>query len=192
MDFDLSNFALDPAWTYYPSAIVFVLLCIAAWATSLFALPGNWIVVGLAAAFAWLFPKEVGGHGISWMVVGVSVALAAVGEVIEFAAGAAGAAKQGASRRSVLLSLVGAIVGSIVGVMIGAPVPVIGSFVVALLGGGAGAFAGAYLGEMWAGREGVDRVAIGKGAFIGKLWGTLGKLACGAVIVAIIAVDAFF
>ena len=118
--------------------------------------------------------------------------MAAVGEVLEFAAGAAGAAKQGASRRAVALSLVGALVGSIGGVMVGAPVPVLGSFVMALVGGAAGAFAGAYLGETWKGRAEHERIAAGQGAFVGKIWGTLGKLACGAVIVALVAVDAFF
>jgi hypothetical protein len=148
-------------------------------------------VVALVAGFAWLFPEEA-WRGISWLTVGVAAGLALVGEVIEFAAGAAGAAKQGASRRAVVLSLVGALVGSIVGVMIGAPVPLLGSFVMALVGGAAGAFAGAYLGEMWKGRAEDARIAAGQGAFVGKIWGTLGKLATGAVIVAIVAVDALF
>lgn len=148
-------------------------------------------MLALVAGFAWLFPKEA-GHGISWTVVGVSLALAVVGEVIEFAAGAAGAAKQGASRRAIVLSLVGALVGSLAGAMVGTPVPVLGSFVMALVGGASGAFAGAYLGEMWKGRDEPERMAAGQGAFVGKIWGTLGKLACGAVMVAIVAVDAFF
>ncbi|MGD9636000.1 MAG: DUF456 domain-containing protein [Pirellulales bacterium] len=181
----------DPALTYYPTAILLIVLCIAAWSTTLFTLPGNWIVVALAAGFAWLFPEEA-GRGISWWTVGVAGALAVVGEVIEFAASAAGAAKQGASKRAVVLSLVGAIGGSIAGVMVGAPVPILGSFVMALLGGAAGAFAGAYLGEMWKGRTEDERIAAGQGAFVGKIWGTLGKLACGAVAVAIIAADALF
>jgi uncharacterized protein YqgC (DUF456 family) len=180
---------LDPALAYYPAAIVLIALCIGAWSTSLFTLPGNWIVVALAAGFAWLFPEEQ-GHGVGWWTVGVAGALAVVGEVIEFAAGAAGAAKQGASKRAVALSLVGAIIGSVVGVMIGAPVPILGSFVMALLGGAGGAFAGAYVGEMWKGRTESERMAAGQGAFVGKIWGTLGKLASGAVAVAIIAVDA--
>jgi uncharacterized protein YqgC (DUF456 family) len=187
---DISSWNIDPAWVYYPSAILLIALCIVAWLTSLLTLPGNWIVVALAAGFAWLFPHDA-GRGISWTVVGIGLALAVVGEVIEFAASAAGAAKQGASRRSVLLSLVGAMVGSIVGLMIGTPVPVLGSFVMALVGGAGGAFAGAYLGEMWKGRAEHERIAAGQGAFTGKIWGTLGKLACGAVIVAMIAVDAF-
>jgi len=186
---DISSWHLDPAWVYYPSALLLVLLCIAAWLTTLLTVPGNWIVVALAAGFAWLFPQEM-GRGVSWTTVGVAAALAAVGEVIEFAAGAAGAAKQGASRRAVALALVGAMVGSVAGVMVGTPVPVLGSFVMALLGGAGGAFAGAYLGEMWKGRAEHERIAAGQGAFVGKIWGTLGKLACGAVIVAIVAVDA--
>jgi uncharacterized protein YqgC (DUF456 family) len=188
---DLSTWNLDPALVYYPAVLVFVALCIAAWLTSLFTLPGNWFVVALAAGFAWLFPHEA-GRGISWTVVAVAVGLAALGEVIEFAAGAAGAAKQGASRRAVLLALVGAMVGSIAGVLVGAPVPILGSFIMALLGGAGGAFAGAYLGEMWKGRTSDERIAAGQGAFVGKIWGTLGKLACGAVVIAVVTADALF
>ena len=158
---DLSAWNLDLAWVYYPSVVLLVVLCIAAWLTTLFTLPGNWLVVALAAGFAWLFPHEA-GRGVSWATVGVAVGLAALGEVIEFAAGAAGAAKQGASRRAILLALVGAMVGSIVGVLVGSPVPVLGSFIMALLGGAGGAFAGAYLGEMWKGRTVDERIAAGQ------------------------------
>src|SRR3990170_5292147 len=108
---DISSWHIDPAWVYYPSAVLLILICVAAWLTTLVTLPGNWIVVALAAGFAWLFPQEVDGYGIAWTTVGVAAGLALVGEVIEFAAGAAGAAKQGASRRAVALSLVGALVG---------------------------------------------------------------------------------
>jgi uncharacterized protein len=191
MSMDLSAWNLDAAWIYYPAVLVLVALCVVAWLTSLVTLPGNWLVVALAAGFAWLFPQEA-GRGVSWTVVGATAGLAALGEVIEFVAGAAGAAKQGASRRAVLLSLVGALAGSIVGVLIGAPVPVLGAFVMALVGGACGAFAGAYVGEMWKGRAEDARIAAGQGAFMGKIWGTLGKLACGAVSVAIVAADALF
>jgi uncharacterized protein YqgC (DUF456 family) len=147
--------------------------------------------VGLAAVFAWLFP-EAAGRGITWTTVAVLAGVAVLGEIIEFGAGAAGAAKQGASRRSVALSILGAAVGSITGLAIGAPVPVIGSFVMAVLGGAAGAFGGAYLGETWKGRTDEERVAAGKGAFVGRLWGTVGKLAAGAIMLALVAWDALF
>jgi hypothetical protein len=162
-----------------------------AWLLNLFAMPGNWIVLGGAALFAWLLPEEP-GRGVTWTAVFVLIGLAVLGEAIEFLAGAAGAAKQGASRRAIALSMVGAIVGSITGLAIGAPVPIIGSFVMALLGGAGGAFAGAYLGEAWKGRAEPDRAAAGRGAFFGRIWGTVGKLAVGAVMLAIVAFDAFF
>src|SRR6516225_5260304 len=97
---------------YYLVAIALIVLSCLAWLSTLLTLPGNWIVVGLAALFAWWFPAEA-GRGIAWTTVGVAAALAAVGELIEFVAGAAGAAKHGASRRAVALSLVGAMAGSL-------------------------------------------------------------------------------
>jgi len=184
---------MDSAWLYYLWAVLLVLACCAAWLTTLVTLPGNWFIAGFAALFAWLIPEET-GRGVTWTTVAVLLGLAVLGEVIEFGAGAAGAAKQGASKRGVALSMVGAIVGSILGLMAGVPIPipVVGSFVMALVGGAAGAFFGAYLGETWKGRPEEHRVAVGRGAFAGRIWGTVGKLAVGAIMLAILAWDAFF
>jgi uncharacterized protein YqgC (DUF456 family) len=180
-------------WGYYLYASLLVIGCAVAWLLNLVALPGNWIIVGGAALFAWLLPVEV-GRGVSWKLVVVLAVLALVGELIEFAAGAAGAAKKGASRRAVVLSMVGAIVGSVAGVIAGAPIPIpiIGPLVTAILGGAAGAFGGAYLGEAWKGRDEQARTAAGRGAFFGRIWGTVGKFAVGAVMLAVVAWDAFF
>jgi uncharacterized protein YqgC (DUF456 family) len=82
-------------------------------------------------------------------------------------------------------------VGSILGLAVGTPVPVVGSFVMAVLGGAGGAFVGAYIGEYWKGRTEDERIAVGQGAFVGRLWGTVGKLAAGAIMLAIVAWDAF-
>jgi uncharacterized protein len=177
-------------YLYYLAAIFLVLLCCAAWLTTLLTLPGNWLVVGLAALFAWWFPVDA-GRGIAWQTVGIAAGLAAAGEVIEFSAGAAGAAKHGASRRAVALSLVGAMLGSLAGFFVGLPIPILGPLIVAVVGGAAGAFAGAYVGETWKGRPEAEKLAVGHGAFMGRIWGTLGKLAIGAAIVALVAVDAF-
>jgi uncharacterized protein YqgC (DUF456 family) len=178
-------------WNYYLWALLLVVGCAAAWLLNLVTLPGNWIMVGAAALFAWLLPVE-NGRGITWTTVIVLAVLAVIGEIVEFVAGAAGTAKQGASRRAIALSMVGAIVGSIVGLSIGIPIPVAGSLVMALFGGAAGAFAGAYLGEAWKGRDEPARTAAGRGAFFGRIWGTVGKIAVGAVMLAIVAWDAFF
>jgi len=178
-------------WLYYTLAVLLVLAGGLCWLSNLFSLPGNWLLLGLVALFAFLVP-EIKTRGVDWTTVGILLALAVVGEVIEFAAGAAGAAKQGASRRAMLLSLLGAIVGSIFGATAGLPIPVIGSMVGALLGGSAGAFAGAYLGEVWSERPHAAGVAVGRAAFIGRLWGTVGKFAVGGVMLGVTAADALF
>ena len=178
-------------WLYYTLAIALVLAGVVCWLANLLSLPGNWGIVALAALFAWLVPMDE-SRGLSWKAVGILVALAAVGELIEFAAGAAGAAKAGASRRAMMLSLAGAMVGSIAGAAAGAPIPIIGSLVAALAGGSIGAFAGAYVGESWAEGSHEQSVAVGKGAVIGRLWGTLGKFAVGAAMLALTAIDALF
>jgi hypothetical protein len=37
----------------------------------------------------------------------------------------------------------------------------------------------------------MERIAVGRGAFSGRIWGTVGKLAVGAIMLAIAAWDAF-
>jgi uncharacterized protein len=185
---------VPPAWLYYLLALLLVFGCGVAWLTTLFTLPGNWLIVGLAALFAWQLPEPAdGGRGMTWITVLVLLGLAVVGEIIEFGAGAAGAAKQGASRRSVALSIVGAMIGSVAGLFIGMPmIPLIGSLIAAVLAGAVGAFAGAYVGEAWKGRGEDQRIAAGRGAFSGRIWGTVAKLAVGVIMLAIVAYDAFF
>jgi uncharacterized protein YqgC (DUF456 family) len=181
---------MEATWIYYFWALLLVITCGVAWLLSLISLPGNWIMVGAAALYAWIFP-EAADRGLMWSTIALLILLAILGEVIEFGAGAAGAARQGASRRAVALSIVGAMLGSFAGLMIGTPIPILGSFLMAVFGGAVGAFVGAYLGEAWKGRGGDERMAVGRGAFSGRLWGTVGKLAVGAIMLAIVVWDAF-
>jgi hypothetical protein len=81
-------------------------------------------------------------------------------------------------------------VGSIGGAIVGLPVPLVGSAAAALLGGGVGAFAGAYLGESWANRPHGHSMEVAKGAFAGRLWGAVGKFAVGAIMLVLTALDA--
>ena len=111
------------------------------------------------------------------------VVLAALGELLEFLAGALGVTKAGGSRRGAILALVGSLAGGIVGLFVGLPIPVVGPIVGAMLLAGAGAFAGAVLGEQWKGRSFDDSWRIGKAAFWGRLLGTVVKTAIGAVMV---------
>jgi len=187
----MPDFSLDPAWIQIGWGIALVLAAICCWFANVFTLPGNWLIVGLAALFTYFFPPAEYGRGFGWITVGVLALIAVLGEVIEFAAGAAGAAKHGASRRAMLLSIVGAAVGSITGAAVGIPVPIIGPLIAAVGGGAAGAFGGAYLGEVWKGKLHPERTAVSTGALLGRLFGTVGKLAAGAAMVAVLAVMTF-
>lgn len=178
---------------YYTLAVLFVIVNIAALATNLITFPGNWIIVVVTLLFAWLV-KHPSATGVNWWVVGVVFGLALLGEVVEFAAGAAGAAKSGGSRRGMLLSVAGAMLGSIVGAFLGTaiPVPLVGNLIGAVTGGACGAFGGAYLGEYWKGKSENERLAIGSAAMVGRVLGTVGKLGIGAIMVVVTTVDAFY
>lgn len=176
---------------YYTLAVLLIAGGAVCWLANLVTLPGNWALLALAALFVF-FASEEAGRGVTWTTVGILAGLAVAGEIIEFAAGAAGAAKQGASRRSIVLSLVGGIAGSIAGATAGVPIPVVGSLLGALVGGSVGAFGGAYLGELSSERPHATGVAVGRAAFFGRLWGTVGKFAVGAVMLGVLTVDALF
>ena len=92
----------------------------------------------------------------------------------------------GASRRALVLAVLGTIAGSVLGATAGLPVPVVGPILCALGGAALGAFAGAYLGETWKGRNAEQSLAVGKGAFIDRLLGTVGKLAAGVVMLVVV------
>jgi uncharacterized protein YqgC (DUF456 family) len=180
--------------TYYVLATLAVLVSVLLWLANLLSLPGNWGIPVLAIALAWLFPVDASTHGpgVGWDTVAVLVGLAVLGELMEFAAGATGAAKQGASRRAILLSLVGSCGLSLLGAVLAAGlIPIVGALVGALLGGAAGAWGGAYLGEMWKGRSQPERLAAGKGALVGRVLGTFSKLLVGVIMVAVFTAAAF-
>lgn len=146
-------------------------------------------MVVLAAMYAYFLPQQYEPR-LSWTIVGIALALAMLGEILEFAAGAAGAATKGGSRKGASFSLAGAFTGSIAGAVIGIPIPVVGSVVAAIAGGAVGAFLGAYIGESE--RLHSERVEIGKGALLGRLLGTGGKMAVGLIILVIISIGSFF
>lgn len=189
---DATATAGPPTWVYWLGSLLLLLANIACWVATFVMLPGNWGIVVLAALFAFLLPEQENGLGVSWWAVGGVTGLAVVGELVEFAAGAAGAARQGASRRSLALSLIGAMAGSLGGALLGVPIPVVGPIVAALGGGALGAFAGAYLGETWKGRSGDDRLSISKAALVGRLLGTVGKLLVGIAMVAYVTVESLW
>jgi uncharacterized protein YqgC (DUF456 family) len=161
-----------------------VLIC---WALNFTGLPGNWLLICLAAAYA-VFMGSESQLGIGWLAIVLLLALALAGEAIEFLAGAVGVSKSGGSKRGAALAVVGSILGGIAGMFVGAgiPIPVIGSLIAAMLFAGFGALAGAVAGEQWKGRDLDESLRIGQAAFWSRLWGTLGKALVGAVMVVLV------
>lgn len=159
----------------------------AGWLLTVLGLPGNWLIVAGTGVYALLVPAtwrtDVGGLTVLAVVV-----LATLGEVLEFAAGALGTSRAGGSKRAAALALVGSMAGAIVGAVIGLPIPVVGSFLAVLLFAAAGATGGAMIGESWKGRTLSEGWEVGKGAFWGRMLGTLGKILVGSIIVAVVAV----
>jgi uncharacterized protein len=122
----------------------------------------------------------------SWTVLFVAAGLAMLGEVLEFVLGAAGSRHAGGSKRAAALAIIGSLIGGIAGTAL--PVPLLGTLIGACLG----AFAGSLLGDLWAGRPLFRSFEAGWGAAVGRFWGTVSKLAVGAIIVVVLAIAAFF
>ena len=142
-------------------------------------LPGTWLMLLATALAAWWGQwEQIGGWTLCTLAV---VALA--GELVELLAGMAGAARAGGTRRAAGLALLGAVVRAIVGTL-ALPVPLIGS----LLGACLGAAAGSVAGDRWAGRNWQQAAAAGTGAAKGRFFGTLGKVACAAIMWLIVTI----
>lgn len=166
------------------AASLLVTTCLAAWLLNLIALPGNWLAVLAMGLYAWLGPESGRGQ-LGLVPLGLAFFVAVAGEVVEFAAGAVGARRAGASRRGTLMAIAGSILGAIAGGIIGFPIPVLGPVLAALLLGGLGAAAGAMLAEWLDGKPWRENWRIGHAAFWGRTTGTASKMAMGLLILLI-------
>ena len=178
-------------WTlisFWSLALLLIVVNAGSLVLNLLLLPGNWLMVASLTIYLLGTSFE---RGPTWTILIISVALAALGELLELMLGSAKAAKKGASRRAMLLSLVLSFVGSIAGTFL-IPIPVVGSVIGAILGAAAGAFGGAWLGEAWIGTEMTRRNKIGTAAMSGRLIGMIAKFAIGTAIFAIQMVSFFF
>lgn len=174
---------LEPTGTVL-IAITVVMLCMIAWAGNLIALPGNWAAVLVLLVYA-IFGPETGKASMGYAPVIAAFCFALLGEGFEFVAAALGAQKAGASRKATLLAMIGSMAGAILGAIVGLPVPIVGQVLAAILFSGLGATLGAMLGEWSNGSSWRESLPIGHAAFWGRTFGTLGKVAAGAVIVVI-------
>jgi uncharacterized protein YqgC (DUF456 family) len=172
--------------------LVFAVLGLVCVATIVVGLPGAWMLIGLAVvielADGLYLRSEGAGQTFDWWLLITCVALAGVGELLEFAAGALGAKKAGSSRRGMIGALIGGVLGALAGV--GIPIPIFGSLVGAVIG----TFIGAIVGELGAPEPPTVRDSIkpATGATIGRILGTLSKLPIAVAIWCALTVAAFW
>lgn len=133
----------------------------------IFQLPGTWLILAVAMLTAW-WRWDLGTIGAGTLIL--LALLVALGEVVEFFAGAAGSRRAGGSKRGAVLAVVGGLVGAVLGSLL---LPLIGTLAGACVGAGVGAA----LGDRWAGREWGMAMRVGRGAAVGKFWGTMAKAA---------------
>ena len=171
---------------------LFIVAVLLFWALNLLGLPGNWLIVAVAILWTFAGPE---GYQFHWAIAVALALLAIIGELIEFLASVLGTKKLGGSARGATLSVIGSIAGGIIGAIFGIPfsipIPLIGILIGSVLFAGVGAWAGATLGERWVGKSMGDSLKIGGAAFVGRLFGTAGKLLVGTTMV-VLAVAAPF
>ena len=143
-----------------------VLMALVGVALSIVQLPGAWLTIAATAVFDWHF----GWHRVGWQWLVGFVALATLGEIIEFAASAVMVQRTGASRRAQVGALVGGLTGMVLFTGL-VPIPVIGT----IAGGMIGCFGGALIGEISIHNDVGKGTRAGIGATIGRLAGLLVK-----------------
>ena len=166
----------------YVYATILTLINLVWLSTILFGLPGTWLMLLSALALDWLQP---GPPLFGKWPLATTAGLAAVAEIAEFVLGAAGARKAGGSRRGAALAIVGGIIGAILGTAI--PIPVLGTLTGACLG----AFAGSIVGDVASGKTVDASMDAGRGAAVGRFWGTVTKVTIGTAILIILSTAAF-
>lgn len=158
--------------------VLFLIVALVGLVSLVFGLPGNFIILADSVLYGWYG----GFREITLKVIIVLVILSVLGEIFEFALGVIGAKKHRASKGAIA----GSIAGGIIGGICGAPFLLgIGS----VLGAFLGAFAGAFLVEFFRGKGLNQAIESGRGAFIGRVGGTITKGAIGVVMIAIAIVS---
>lgn len=142
---------------------------------TVFGLPGNWLMLILVAVWHFVLPIPSTLTLWYWLIV---LAIAVVGEVLEFFLQVKQARKYGSSNTGT----VGGVIGAIAGAILLAPFLFgIGAFIGAMLG----AWCGCFVFELLRGMDTKTAGRAALGAMFGRFLGTVCKLGCGVVIWAI-------
>ena len=166
-------------WVYY---VALIALLVTGLFVNLLGLPGLWLMLASAAAYAWV--TGFGVH-VGWQSLTVLLVLAIIAEVVEFLAGSAGAKKAGGSKRGMIGAIVGGLLGGFFLTFI--PIPIVSTVVGVCLG----AFLGAWAVELLVGKEMDQAVQIGVGAAKGRFVGTVLKTLFGLAMLVVAMITAF-
>lgn len=134
-------------------------------------LPGNWVIIGIAALWAYFGDAA----SFTWQYFAFIVGLAVVGEIVEFLAGHFGTRRFGGSSQGGYGGIVGALAGGILGAafLFG-----LGALPGALIGG----FIGCFVVEKGRGMESGPALKAAWGASLGRFGGFVVKFGIGIVI----------
>ena len=159
----------------YFLVILFIVFLILAVLIQILSLPGNWLAVILVIIWKFIGPAS-STLELSWTFILLLIALAAVGEAMEWLLQLKVGKKFGSSFKGNVGGIIGAIVGAILFL------PLFFGFG-ALLGALVGAYLGCLAAELLQGREGKIARKAAWGAFLGKFLGLGLKLGLGATII---------
>jgi uncharacterized protein YqgC (DUF456 family) len=177
--------------TYLVAALFFVLsgLCVV---SMILSIPGAWIMLGLAFIIELcdgLYLPSEDAQTFPWWVLITCAGLVAASELIELAAGMAGAKAGGSSKRGMWGALIGGIAGALLMTFL-LPIPIVGTLIGAL----AGTFIGAVVGETSGAQAKTMRGSVKPaiGATIGRVVGTVSKIGIAIAVWIALSAAAFW
>ena len=152
---------------------------------NIFSLPGNWLMLALATAYAaWFsFAKP------PLLILAFLLILLLLAEVVETTGSLVGARKFGASKLASVSAILGTMVGALVGTFIGIPIPIPGAGT--LIGAIGGAFLAAWIVELLRQRPLGEATKAAFGAALGRGVGLVAKISTGLLAWLILAFAAF-
>jgi hypothetical protein len=158
-------------------SVLFLLLSTAAWASSIFQIPGNWIMLLFALLFGWFEGFETVRPWV--LITGLCLFVAAEG--LEWVSGYCGAKSFGGSRWSGVFAIIGAVAGAFLGAGFGYGLGAIPGTLM-------GAFLGALAVEVVRQRHAGKAIWAGTGAALGRAFGLSVKLGAGGLFLALLYV----
>lgn len=167
---------MDPV-LHLSVSVLFLLLSTAAWASSVFQIPGNWLVLFFALLYGWF----EGFATVRPWVLMTGLGLFIVAEGLEWVSGYFGAKRFGASRWGGAFAIIGAVAGALLGASFGYGLG-------ALPGTVLGAFLGALSAELVRQRHAGKAAWAGIGAALGRAFGLSVKLGAGALFLVLLFV----